>query len=323
MIKLSFIVPFYGVEPYIGQCLKSLYDQDLPESEYEVVCVNDCSPDDSEQIVLDYQNAHSNLVLVRHEVNKKLGAARNSGLKVAKGKYVWFVDSDDYIKKDCLKGLLDYCERNEVDLLHWSVQDNGGKWLIKVENSDVVTGIEELTSGSRDVTYPWNRIYKRAFLLENNLWFNDLWGGDVIHSIQALNVADRVMNLAECYYFYRTDNMNSDMSSPANANKVISFSYILARAIDDCKTQLSPVLYSLIDEFVAWRVNKSYKPILRMPLKEKRKFYKTLNSDNALKGFVLSVADKKVRFVIQCPLAVYVLHPFYGATRHAVAIVRR
>lgn len=322
MIKLSIIVPFYGVEKYIGQCLESLFSQDLPADGYEVICVNDCSPDDSERIVLDYQKSHANLVLVRHDINKKLGAARNTGLQAASGEYVWFVDSDDYIKKNCLGELLNYCECNELDILHWSVQDNGGKWVVKIGNSDVVTGIQELTAGSRDVTYPWNRIYKRSFLVDNGLWFNDLWGGDVIHTIQALNAAGRVMNISDCYYYYRTDNMNSDMRSPVNANKVISFSFVLAKAIDDCKTELSPVLEPLIDEFVLWRVNQSYKPILRMPIKEKKKFYKSMQSDGALRDFVLSVANKKVRTVIQYPWMAYAIHPFYGVLRRINAIIR-
>ncbi len=84
MLKLSFIVPFYNVEKHIARCLDSLYNQDIPESEYEVICVNDCSPDNSRDIVLQYKKQHSNLILVEHERNKKLGAARNTGLRKAK-----------------------------------------------------------------------------------------------------------------------------------------------------------------------------------------------------------------------------------------------
>ena len=322
MIKLSIIVPFYGVEKYIGECLESLFSQDLPADEYEVVCVNDCSPDNSERIVLEYQKQHENLVLIRHEVNKKLGAARNTGLLASRGKYVWFVDSDDFIKKNCLGELLNYCKCNNLDVLHWSVQDNGGKWMVKIGNSDVVTGIEELTIGSQDVTYPWNRIYNRSFLIDNNLWFNDLWGGDVIHTLQALNVAKRVMNVEDCYYYYRTDNTNSDMRSPVNAKKVMSFSFVLAKAIDECRTQLSPVLNPIIDEFVAWRVNKSFKPILKMPFKEKRKLYESLRIDGVLRNFVLSVANRKVRTVIQYPIVAYVIHPIYKTLKCFNSILR-
>ena len=75
--RMSFILPFYGVERYIGECLESIYQQDIPEDQYEVICVNDCTADNSEQIVLQYAEQHPNLKLIRHEVNKKLGAAGN------------------------------------------------------------------------------------------------------------------------------------------------------------------------------------------------------------------------------------------------------
>lgn len=310
-IKLSFIVPFYGVERYIRQCLDSLYRQGIPENEYEIICINDCSPDNSEEIVLEFQNKHDNIILLRHETNKRLGAARNSGLETAKGKYVWFVDSDDYIKQNCLNELLTCCEGNKLDILHWSVQDNSGKWLKKVEDSDVVTGLEDLTNGSQDVTFPWNRIYRRDFLVGCDLWFNDLWGGDVIHTIRALDAAKRVMNKSECFYYYRTDNMGSDMRSPITANKVVSFSFVLAKAINDCKKQLSLELSPLINEFVEWRVNQSFKPVLKMTIEEKKRFYHLLRENNDLRDFVLGVADKKVSFLINHPAPVYVFHPFF------------
>ena len=83
-----------------------MYNQDIPEEEYEVICVNDASPDNSREIVKEYQKKHKNLILVEHEVNKKLGAARNTGRSVAKGKYIWNVDSDDMIAPNCLKKML-------------------------------------------------------------------------------------------------------------------------------------------------------------------------------------------------------------------------
>jgi len=111
MISLSFIVPFYNVEKYIGACLDSLYAQDISEEEYEVICVDDCSPDKSRDIVLKFQRKHDNLKLITHEENKCLGGARNTGINVAKGKYLWFVDSDDMIRPNCLKTLISLCEK--------------------------------------------------------------------------------------------------------------------------------------------------------------------------------------------------------------------
>ena len=111
MLRLSIIIPFYNVEQYIAECLDSVYQQNIPEEEYEVICVNDASHDHSREIVLEYQKLHSNLVLVEHEFNRKLGAARNTGRAVAKGNYIWNVDSDDKIELNCLGKLLRICVR--------------------------------------------------------------------------------------------------------------------------------------------------------------------------------------------------------------------
>lgn len=117
MIRLSFIVPFYNVEPYIEQCIRSLYDQDIPQSEYEVICVDDCSPDGSRTIVMRLQSEYPTLRLLTHAKNKRQGGARNTGLREAQGKYIWFIDSDDYIKPNCLKYLLDLMDAANLDLL--------------------------------------------------------------------------------------------------------------------------------------------------------------------------------------------------------------
>ena len=98
MIRLSFIVPFYNVEPYIEECVRSLYAQDIPQEEYEVICVDDCSPDGSRAIVERLQKEYPTLRLLIHTENKRQGGARNTGMRESNGKYVWFVDADDYIQ---------------------------------------------------------------------------------------------------------------------------------------------------------------------------------------------------------------------------------
>ena len=311
MIRISLIIPFFGVERYIRECLESVFQQDLPETEYEVICVNDCSPDKSEEIVLEFQREHANLHLIRHDVNKRLGAARNSGLRMAQGEYVWFIDSDDFIKSECLKDILSYCEKERLEILHWSIQDNQGNWKLKLEDSTVQTGVDDLLNGSRDMTYPWNRVYKRVFLIDNNLWFNDYWGGDVIHTIQALNVAKKVKNVSTCFYFYRIDNLTSDMHSPISANKIISFSFILARALDETIDTLNPALSSFLQECVDWRINQSFKPIVKLNGDERRVFYQTMSSKEDLKSFVLERSDFKVKLVLLLPFVSYILNLFY------------
>ena len=162
-IRISLIIPFYGVESYIGKCLSTVYEQDISEDEYEVICINDCSPDNSEEIVLEYAAKHSNLKLLKHDVNLKLGAARNTGLRAAKGRYVWFIDSDDYIKSNCLREILSYCEKNNLEIFHFGIQNNKGHIVRHLIDTDVITGPEEEIISKKqqsiEITFPWNRIY--------------------------------------------------------------------------------------------------------------------------------------------------------------------
>ncbi len=121
MIKLSIIVPIYGVDQYLRKCVDSLLAQDLPFSEYEIILVDDESPDACPQICDEYAAAHENIRVI-HRENGGLSAARNSGIEVAQGEYIMFVDSDDYIEPNVLKGLLAQVERDNLDVLRYRLQ---------------------------------------------------------------------------------------------------------------------------------------------------------------------------------------------------------
>ena len=302
-VKISFILPFYGVERYIGKCLESIYQQDIPEDQYEVICIDDCSPDDSEKVVLQYAEKHTNLQLIKHDVNKKLGAARNTGLKVAKGKYVWFVDTDDYIKENCLQQILDVCENHDLEILHFGIQDNYGNSIRHLVPTDVLTGYnEELLSKKKqhsiEITYPWNRIYNRDFLVKNDLWFNDLYGGDVIHTILAINCCQRIKNINEFFYFYRVDNFNSDTKSKQTAWKIYNMSYVLAKAIDEIIPEIRSEWKSLIEECVPWRINTSYKAVLRLSKDEQVNLRNMLQSNPIVYDFTLQKGNSRVKILL-------------------------
>lgn len=121
MIKLSIIVPIYGVEQYLRKCVDSLLAQDLPLSEYEIILVDDESPDTCPQICDEYAAAHENIRVI-HRENGGLSAARNSGIEIAQGDYLMFVDSDDYIEPNVLSGLMAHVERDNLDVLRYRLQ---------------------------------------------------------------------------------------------------------------------------------------------------------------------------------------------------------
>lgn len=95
-LTFSIIIPAYNAERYLGQCLDSVISQIFSENDYEIIVVNDCSPDNQKLVIEKYQCEHKNIKFITHDVNKKQGGARNTGLREAKGEWVLFVDADDY-----------------------------------------------------------------------------------------------------------------------------------------------------------------------------------------------------------------------------------
>ena len=116
--KISIVIPIYNVEKYLRDCLDSCVNQTMED--IEIICVDDCSPDNSIQILEEYSQKDSRIKIFRHEINKNLGSARNTGLQNATGEYVWFVDSDDYIDTKACQILYEAIKDFNVDILCFS-----------------------------------------------------------------------------------------------------------------------------------------------------------------------------------------------------------
>ena len=99
--KISFVVPMYNVAAYIKRCLDSLLNHDIDKSEYEIIIVDDGSTDNSAEIVFSYQKSFDNIHYY-YQKNQGLSTTRNNGINRATGEYVWFVDSDDFIRPNIL-----------------------------------------------------------------------------------------------------------------------------------------------------------------------------------------------------------------------------
>jgi len=212
MIRLSIIVPMFKVEQYVEECIRSLYRQDIPASEYEVICVDDCSPDNSAVIVERLQKEYPTLRLILNERNKKLGGARNTGLKAAKGQYIWFVDSDDMIQSNCLKQLLNEMEAQHDDFIHFNYipyYDDGH--LGEPMRFDIDATQRIGADMYFDSRLPWQqqvsacrKIYRTDFLRSNNLYFaEDTMYEDNDYSMRVAAAAQRCRHLDISPYLYR------------------------------------------------------------------------------------------------------------------------
>jgi glycosyltransferase involved in cell wall biosynthesis len=135
---LSLIVPVYNVEPYLAECLDSCINQTFKD--LEIICVNDCSIDNSGKILEKYAKQDNRIKIINHGSNKGLGAARNTGIGFAQGDYCWFIDSDDYILLNACEILNDVITEFKTDIIRFNRIDydydiSTGKKKILVQKS--------------------------------------------------------------------------------------------------------------------------------------------------------------------------------------------
>lgn len=171
---LSIIIPAYNVTPYIGKCLDSCLNQDIPHEHYEIIVVDDGSKDDTALVVKQYCNEYPN-ISYHYQENAGQGVARNVGLSYATGEYIWFVDSDDWIKERCIKSLLDYAHKFELDICLFPASKicDGGEYVKDdfAQCEERAYSLEEFASFGRITYSPCNYITRRSMLVNNNILF--------------------------------------------------------------------------------------------------------------------------------------------------------
>ena len=173
---LSVVLPIYNVEAYLAECLDSILAQDL--ASFEVIVVDDGSPDGSLDIARAYAR-RDRRIRIHRQANGGLGAARNAGLRRARGRYLMFVDSDDRLPVGAFSALVRSCERSGSDLAVGSiVRFNSSRtwapaWITDVHDRDRIgVTIKEFPALLRN-NYTWCKVYRRSFWDANGLWFRE------------------------------------------------------------------------------------------------------------------------------------------------------
>lgn len=210
MPKLSIIIPVYNIEEYISNCLNSILSQ--PFRDFEVICVNDGSTDNSLLELQKYRNDER--VIIIDKKNEGSGVARNSALAIARGEYVFFVDGDDWIEENSLQKMVDEADRLKTDILvfgglsyYEDKGQNGGysanklpkKYLNKVFNAkDIRKDIFKFPSTA------WTKLYRREFLQKNDIKFQEIKvGQDQLPFFHSMILAERIAILPKNLYCYR------------------------------------------------------------------------------------------------------------------------
>lgn len=171
---ISIIIPIYNVEQYLEQCLNSVLMDNYVDN-MEVICVNDGSTDNSLGICDLFAERYNNIKLISQS-NAGLSAARNTGLKNATGEYVYFLDSDDYLYPDVLNQMCEFIVANELEMACFNVLKDGiTPYYSTSLTIPICTGNEFATRFRNSENYSyvapvWMYVYKKSFLLDNNLW---------------------------------------------------------------------------------------------------------------------------------------------------------
>lgn len=239
---VSVIIPVYKVEKYIQRCLESVIAQDCDGFSIECIIVDDCSPDRSiaiaEKLIATNQRDDITFVIIHHDVNKGISAARNTGIKAAKGDFVYFLDSDDHIMEQTLKSMVSYYLKYPyVDMLMGNSLCIGINYLTntKVTNNssspflldDKVSMWRLLLRRSFD-HHAWNKLIRRSFILEHNLFFDEgVIYEDIPWTYKVMFCLSSVLLVPGLMYLYDYNPSSIIHTTPQKAESMISsFTFI-------------------------------------------------------------------------------------------------
>lgn len=212
-IDLSIIVPIYNVEKYIEECLKSIYS--IQNISKEVILVNDKSSDNSYKIIEKYKKKYPlETKIINHKINKGLSEARNSGLKIAKGKYISFIDSDDMILYKEYEECFLLNKNYDLDIILGNGKYYKNKIIkerffreIKIIKLGITTGknlLKNMLELNNYYEMVWLNFYKRDFLIRNNInFYKGLLHEDALFTFLVLLKANKVKYVNKEFYLYR------------------------------------------------------------------------------------------------------------------------
>lgn len=184
MIQLSIVIPIYNVSGYLRECLGSVYSQ--TEINWEVILVDDGSTDNSEDICEEYKSKYSNTIVI-HKENGGLSDARNAGIEIAKGEYIYFLDSDDWLAPNAIQTLLDFAIKNNCEIVQGGFYYAYNGYLlydnrrIDINQTPFVLNREEaiveLIKNEYIKNFAWGKLYKtstvKKYLFEKGKYFED------------------------------------------------------------------------------------------------------------------------------------------------------
>lgn len=307
MTKLSVIIPVFNTAKYLKKCLDSIFSQDF--NDIEVICVDDGSTDNSLEVLSQYKD-----IIVIEKSNEGSGVARNVGLKYAKGDYVLFVDSDDWLINGSLIKIFTAAKNSQADVLifggltfdnnhlrkgSYSVEKIPSRFFNKVFNiSDIGNDFFKFPSTA------WTKLYKREFLIKNNINFQEIFvGQDQIFFIHSMISASKIFILKKNFYCYRKKRIGSVTS----CKKKTDFSpiYVFYAVENFLQVYNRPDKYMFLDRYLRkalfWlpKMRDSLKESYFNELKTLLDFVKNNYPDAWWRNFSVKISDSYIKLKIK------------------------
>jgi len=247
MKVLSFIVPLYNSAKWLEKCLLSILNQDIPESEMEIICVNDGSPDNSAKMAREIGKKHPCIIVLDQE-NQGPSGARNNGMRYATGKYLCFVDPDDYVEPNVYGKLVRQMEEENLDMLRFNYQsvDENYQPVEKPAfekrfdySSKLMSGAEFIATRLDIACNIWRYMYRREIITENGIWcftgdyYDDTpWLPLVLMKAGRMNICDMVVY----NYLERSDSLVKTKNPMMQIRKADGFVLLLKYLEDERKS---------------------------------------------------------------------------------------
>ena len=206
MVNVSIIVPVYNVEKFLEKCLDSLINQTLKD--IEIICVNDGSTDNSLNILKSFSEKDSRIIIINKQ-NEGPSVARNTGMKIAKGEYIGFVDSDDWVDLDFYEKLYNSAINNGADISTASIirwRKYNTKYKIKYSEEKTYTTLQDKMDCCNipKICYVWNKLYKST-ILKDEKFKSGVYFEDVIWLPYVIKKSNIIVTTPNTNYYYRVN----------------------------------------------------------------------------------------------------------------------
>lgn len=307
-IKVSVIVPIYNTEKFLKKCIDSIVNQTLEE--IEIILINDGSTDNSYIICDEYSKKYPQKIKYINNKNIGCSATRNLGINLAKGEYIAFVDSDDYINKNMYKEMYEKAKKEDLDIVICGINYLTQKaYLIKKSIPQNIKSKIDYLSHENRIANPVNKLIKKK-IIKNTLFPKNIhYAEDIVFCFKIILKTNKIGHIEKVYYNYIYHNNNSIFNLEKRSDIFIAFKELYNYLVEENYINDKKILRKFYKNFNFYAIKGVFFMLLNPKLvsKEKYKKYEKLFYEEL----------KKIKFL---PLKSRVLIYFY---RGIVLIIRK